>query len=65
MPQFTHARPLTAKALRKPRNPMVAPALLRQAGRHQSPNPRQSAQACIRQELRHALQDLHPPTPHD
>ncbi len=61
MPQFTQARPMTAKALRKPRNPVVAPALLRQAGRHQGPHARQSAQS----QLRHALQDLHPPTPHD
>ncbi len=65
MPQFTHARPMTAKALRKPRNPVVAPALLRQAGAHQGAHARQSAQAQLRQELRHALQDLHPPTPHD
>ncbi|RVT88684.1 hypothetical protein [Inhella crocodyli] len=61
MPHFTQARPMTAKALRKPRNPVVAPALLRQAGRHQGPHARQSAQS----QLRHALQDLHPPTPHD
>jgi hypothetical protein len=61
MPQFTHARPLTAKSVRKPRNPMVAPSLLRQAGRHQGAHPRQAAQAHLRQ----ALQDLHPPTPHD
>lgn len=35
MPQFTSARPLSIP-LRKPRNPVVAPALFRQAGRHQS-----------------------------
>ena len=57
MPQFTHARPLAAKALRKPRNPLVAPSLQRQAGRHQSPHARQTAKS----QLRQALQDMHPP----
>ncbi len=54
MPQFTSPRPAALRSLRKPRNPIVAPALLRQAGRHQGPKPRQGAQA----ELRSALADL-------
>ena len=61
MPSFTNPRGRPAKALRKPRNPVVAPALLRQAGRHQGPHPRQAAQS----HLRLALRDLHPPTPQD
>jgi hypothetical protein len=61
MPQFTSPRARPAHALRKPRNPLVAPALHRQAGRHQAPHPRQAAQS----QLRQALREWHPPTPHD
>lgn len=57
MPQFTAPRPATAGALRKPRNPMVAPSRFRAAGRHQSPQPRQLAQ----QQLRDGLRDLFRP----
>ncbi len=61
MPQFTHARPMAAKTLRKPRNPLVAPSLQRQAGRHQPAHARQLARADVRQ----ALQDMHPPPTQD
>ncbi len=54
MPQFTTARPAQAGLVRKPRNPFVAAGQFRQAGRHQSPKPRQSAQ----QQLRHSLHEL-------
>lgn len=61
MPQFTSPRPAAAGALRKPRNPMVAPAQFRQAGRHQAQNLRQSAKA----QLRNSLHDLFRPPSHD
>jgi hypothetical protein len=51
MPQFTSPRPLTV-SMRKPRNPMVAPAQFRQAGRHQSGHPRQDAQRALALGLR-------------
>ena len=65
MPQFTSPRPALsaqAGALRKPRNPMVAPAQFRQAGRHQNQHPRQSAQAQLRASL-HEL--FYRPPSHD
>lgn len=52
MPQFTSPRPSAATSLRKPRNPLVAPAQLRQAGRHQPPKPRQTQTLALRSELR-------------
>lgn len=55
MPQFTAPRPAAAGALRKPRNPLVAPSQFRQAGRHQSPHPRQLAQQQLRDGLREWL----------
>ncbi|WP_156421829.1 hypothetical protein [Paucibacter sp. KCTC 42545] len=56
MPQFTSPRPLGGPALlklRKPRNPLVAPALMRQAGRHGSSQAakRQRAQIELRQQI--------------
>jgi hypothetical protein len=62
MPQFTSPRPALsaqAGALRKPCNPMVAPAQFRQAGRHQTQPPRQRAQQQLRQSL-HELIDRPP-----
>jgi len=53
MPQFIAPRPLNLQ-LRKPRNPLVAPALMRQAGRHGSGKPRQNA----RRELQKQIQQL-------
>jgi len=55
MPQFTSPRPLGGPALlklRKPRNPLVAPALMRQAGRHGG------SQAAKRQQAQHAKSEL-------
>jgi hypothetical protein len=46
--------------LRKPRNPFVAPALKRQAGRHQSPNDAQAQRQQARLELRRLLRDRFP-----
>lgn len=58
MPQFTAPRPALT-GLRKPRNPLVAPAQFRQAGRHQAPKPRQAES----RSLRSALRELwHPPS---
>ena len=58
MPQFTSPRPLPA-AMRKPRNPLVAPAQLRQAGRHQPGHPRQDAQRALAQSLRELWRPPH------
>lgn len=58
MSQFTAPRPRTL-SLRKPRNPLVAPALMRQAGRHGNHSAkaqRQSAQRSLLQEVRQLLQ---------
>jgi hypothetical protein len=50
--------------LRKPRNPLVAPALKRHAGRHQSPQDpraqRQQARLDLRQLLRERFPDKSP-----
>ena len=59
MPTFTARRPSTlaapaapaAPAAHKPRNPLVAPALMRQAGRHASAKPRQAARRALKQQL--------------
>ena len=56
MPQFTSPRPMLIK-LRKPRNPLVAPALKRQAGRHQSPTDPRAQRHQGRLELRHLLRE--------
>lgn len=50
MTQFTSPRPLTMK-LRKPRNPLVAPALMRQAGKHGHLNSRGSQRQTARKDL--------------
>lgn len=50
MPQFTSPRP-NALRLIKPRNPLVAPALMRQAGRHGAGQQRQQAKARLQKEL--------------
>lgn len=52
MPQFTSPRPSAAIQLRKPRNPLVAPAQFRQAGRHQAPKQRQLQTQTLRIEMR-------------
>lgn len=52
MPQFTSPRPPAANSMRKPRNPLVAPAQFRQAGRHQPPSTRQHQSLALRSELR-------------
>lgn len=52
MPQFTAPRPQSAIALRKPRNPLVAPSLMRQAGRHGQGAPRQQAKTALLKEIR-------------
>lgn len=57
MPQFTSPRPMTLN-LRKPRNPLVAAAQFRQAGRHEAARHAQRQQA--QQELRRQLRDLPP-----
>ena len=59
MPQFTSPRPLLLN-LRKPRNPLVAPALKRQAGRHQSPQDAKAQRQQARLALRHLLRDRFP-----
>jgi hypothetical protein len=59
MPQFTSPRPLQI-ALRKPRNPLVAPAMKRQAGRHQSPQDARSLRQKARLDLRHLLRERFP-----
>lgn len=54
MTQFTSPRPLNLR-LQKPRNPLVAPALMRQAGKHghqqHEVRLRQAAQRELRQEI--------------
>jgi hypothetical protein len=45
----------------KPRNPLVAAARFRQAGKHRAS--RGSERQRERSALRHQLQDLHPPSP--
>ena len=59
MAQFTAPRPLLLK-LRKPRNPLVAPAQQRQAGRHQGPDARQQARLELRRLLRERFPDDSP-----
>ncbi|MCE4539531.1 hypothetical protein LXT12_19960 [Pelomonas sp. P7] len=59
MPQFTSPRPLKLN-VRKPRNPFVAPALKRQAGRHQSPQDAHAQRQQARLELRRQLRDRFP-----
>ncbi|PZP32816.1 MAG: hypothetical protein DI603_09020 [Roseateles depolymerans] len=59
MPQFTSPRPLQVQ-LRKPRNPLVAPAQQRQAGRHQSPRDAQAQRQQARLELRRLLRERFP-----
>lgn len=54
MPQFIAPRPQTLQ-LRKPRNPHIAPSLMRQAGRHGGGHPRQQAQRALQQQI----QQLH------
>ena len=53
MPQYTSPRPTLSVQLRKPRNPLVAPSLMRQAGRHgaSAAGQRQQAQQALRREL--------------
>lgn len=57
MPQFTSPRPMTLN-VRKPRNPLVAAAQFRQAGRHDAARHAQRQQA--RLQLQRLLRDLPP-----
>lgn len=50
MPQFTSPRPLSLR-LNKPRNPVVAPSLMRQAGRHALGNQRQAQHRDLQKQL--------------
>ncbi len=50
MAQFIAPRPQTL-TLRKPRNPLVAPSLMRQAGRHGGGNDRQRSQRELQQQI--------------
>lgn len=50
MPQFTSPRPNVLR-LNKPRNPLIAPALMCQAGRHGAGAQRQQAKARLQKEL--------------
>lgn len=59
MPQFTSPRPMQLN-LRKPRNPLVAPAMKRQAGRHQSPQDAHAQRQHSRLELRQLLRERYP-----
>lgn len=59
MPQFISPRPMRIRTS-KPRNPLVAPALKRQAGRHQSPNDAHALRQQARLELRRLLRDRFP-----
>lgn len=59
MPQFTSPRPMQL-TLRKPRNPLVAPAMKRQAGRHQSPHDARALRQQARQDLRRLVRDRYP-----
>ena len=59
MPQFTSPRPLQIKS-RKPRNPLVAPAMQRQAGRHQNARDAHAQRHQARLELRRLLRDRFP-----
>ncbi len=59
MPQFTSPRPLQI-ATRKPRNPLVAPALQRQAGPHKSAHDAHAQRQQARLELRRLLRERFP-----
>ena len=59
MPQFTSPRPLQL-TLRKPRKPLVAPAMKRHAGRHQSPQDARRLRQKARLDLRHLLRERFP-----
>ena len=59
MPQFTSPRPMQL-SLRKPRNPLVAPAMKRQAGRHQSPQDARTLRQQARLDLRKLLRERFP-----
>jgi hypothetical protein len=52
MPQFTAPRPQLTVTLRKPRNPLVASSLMRQAGRHGQGAQRQQAKSALLKEIR-------------
>ena len=59
MSQFTSSRRMRVPAS-APRNPLVAPALKRHAGRHQSPNDAQAIRQQARLELRRLLRESLP-----
>lgn len=63
MSQFTAPRPKLMQPGRKPRNPLVAPALLRQAGRHQAQRAaeRQRAKQDLALEIRRLRPDERSP----
>jgi hypothetical protein len=59
MPQFVSPRPMKL-AVRKPRNPFVAPAFKRKAGRHQTGTEAHAQRQQARLELRCLLRDRFP-----
>ncbi len=59
MPQFTSPRPMRISTP-KPRNPVVVPALKRQAGRHQDAKDAHALRQQARLELRRLLRDRFP-----
>lgn len=59
MPQFTSPRPLQI-ALRKPRNPLVAPAMKRLAGRHQSAQDAHAQRQQSRLDMRRLVRERFP-----
>ncbi|MCH7344716.1 hypothetical protein LZ017_15140 [Pelomonas sp. CA6] len=63
MTQFTSPRAQRVASLRKPRNPLVVPALKRKAGRHQlgSASRRQRARQDLALELRQLREDTRSP----
>lgn len=60
MAQFISPRPLQL-TLRKPRNPLVVPTQMRQAGRHQSGPSRQSGRREVQQELQRLERERYRP----
>ncbi len=57
MPQFTAPRP-SHLTLRKPRNPLVAPALMRHAGKHGQHKLGSSQRQAARRDLQRQSQEL-------
>ncbi|MBB4845524.1 hypothetical protein HNP55_004076 [Paucibacter oligotrophus] len=60
MPQFVSPRP-QAQRLLKPRNPLVAPALMRLAGRHGGPQTKGKQRQSAQRDLQKQIQTLGSP----